>query len=317
GPDGKLYVAAGDEGLYRRDDDNWTQLLTEQANFLAFAADGLLYIANDEGVSTYDGTNLTPGDPTGLPANFRVNDMQFTTAGTLYVLVPGSLFSYAPDTGFAPRAEVTAPLFIAPHPDGKMYVVDNFGQVGYYEGEDFTNRAITGVFSTIGLADFAINTDGVFWGAQQGVRPGVVRYDGTLANEPISPGDLVDGAILINYLTVGSGGRVFVGSDLRPGVAIIDDPTTPVSSAVEVALPLGVVPNPVQRLTQVRLTAPVSGPATLRLLDAGGRTVITESLRLQKGDFTHELDLSGLATGAYFVEITLGGKRAVGRLHKF
>ncbi|MEL7163372.1 MAG: T9SS type A sorting domain-containing protein, partial [Bacteroidota bacterium] len=301
----------------RRDDGTWTQLLDVEANYLAFSPDGTLYLASDQGISTYDGTTLTPGDATGLPASFRVNDMEFSGEGTLYVLAPGSLYTYDTTTGFTARTEVTSPLHIAAHPDGKLYVVDNFGQIGYYDNGAFTNRAITGVFtSNVGLVDFDISSDGIFWGSQQGIRPGVVRYDGTTASTPLAPGDLVDDAILIGPLTAASGGRVFVGSDLQPGIAVIQDPTTSIFSTSTPTLSLGIYPNPVRDRTQIRLVAPRTGTAALRLLDVTGRPLFTETLRVVAGEFTHELSLKNLATGVYFVEMSFGEQRALGRLQK-
>jgi subtilisin family serine protease len=70
-------------------------------------------------------------------------------------------------------------------------------------------------------------------------------------------------------------------------------------------------PNPATNATWLSLQLDRPEVATLRIIDATGRTVRERRLNLAGGQQTHELDLQGLASGLYLVE--LQGSRS-GRL---
>lgn len=316
GPDNKLYVAAGSDGIYRRDAGAWTQLVTDVANDIAFAPDGTLHFVNTDGIFTYDGTTVSPGSVANLPSlNANIRDMRFRADGRLYVLNPPNLYSYDGDEGFTQQSEVTSPLFIAPHPDGKMYVADAFGQIGYFEGDDFVNNAITGVFpSGIPLAGFDISDQGIFWGSRTGFSSGVIRYDGSTASGLVPAEELINDAIIVSPIHAGFNGRLYVAADLRPGIAIINDGTSAVSNLSAGLEQLLISPNPAGQYITVDARLTQGGSGAVRLLDVTGRALRNWPVEFVTGNFSRRFQLEGLAPGTYWLELRSGNMRGVTRL---
>ncbi|MDO7873369.1 T9SS type A sorting domain-containing protein [Hymenobacter sp. ASUV-10] len=81
------------------------------------------------------------------------------------------------------------------------------------------------------------------------------------------------------------------------------------------AAPL-IYPNPAHTTALVQLPAhaTLGTPATLTVLDALGRPVRTETLRLATYATAHPLDLTGLAPGLYLVRLAANGRTATQRL---
>jgi hypothetical protein len=93
------------------------------------------------------------------------------------------------------------------------------------------------------------------------------------------------------------------------GTATLTDPIT-IARGGPVGLELlGTAPNPASRRATVRYAVPegAGGDVTLRLYDVLGRTVRTVTARAEAGRHTRTLDVSGLASGTYFLLLQAGG----------
>jgi hypothetical protein len=62
-------------------------------------------------------------------------------------------------------------------------------------------------------------------------------------------------------------------------------------------------PNPVKDITNLRIEVLENQNATLQLLDANGKQILTESLKLNKGLNTKQFDMSPLAAGIYVLRV--------------
>jgi Secretion system C-terminal sorting domain len=62
-------------------------------------------------------------------------------------------------------------------------------------------------------------------------------------------------------------------------------------------------PNPVKDVTNLRIEVLENQNATLQLLDANGKQILTESLKLNKGLNTKQFDMSPLAAGVYVIRV--------------
>lgn len=85
---------------------------------------------------------------------------------------------------------------------------------------------------------------------------------------------------------------------VRVSVASVDD--------LAEGLSVSIVPNPNQGSFTVQLIGEVQGEAKLTLLDAQGRSIYQEGLRLQGGEQALPIALSDLAQGVYLLRIRLG-----------
>ena len=75
---------------------------------------------------------------------------------------------------------------------------------------------------------------------------------------------------------------------------------------------LAINPNPVvSGVATVRLSTPLSGPASLRIYDATGRCVQSTTCILKSG---MPLDLRSMAAGVYLVKVEAGDHTATQRL---
>ena len=69
---------------------------------------------------------------------------------------------------------------------------------------------------------------------------------------------------------------------------------------------LNVYPNPAIYQVNISFNAINSGDATIRLLDIQGREIIRDNANAAAGKFMHEIDVTGLASGIYMIEIQSG-----------
>ncbi len=77
---------------------------------------------------------------------------------------------------------------------------------------------------------------------------------------------------------------------------------------------LAVFPNPAVDQVQIEFDVVNSAKASIRLVDAQGRTLISESSNAQGATFKHNLNLNGIASGVYVIEIQSGELVAQRRL---
>jgi predicted outer membrane repeat protein len=93
------------------------------------------------------------------------------------------------------------------------------------------------------------------------------------------------------------------------GTATLTDPITIARGGPAGLELLGTAPNPASRRATVRYAVPegAGGDVTLRLYDVLGRTVRMVTARAEAGRHTRTLDVSGLASGTYFLRLQAGG----------
>lgn len=77
---------------------------------------------------------------------------------------------------------------------------------------------------------------------------------------------------------------------------------------------LDLYPNPSAGSVNMRYAAASEGLISVRIFDAAGRIVKSESIAVHAGDNFNDMDLAGLDEGLYMVEVTEGGKRSVQRI---
>ena len=120
-----------------------------------------------------------------------------------------------------------------------------------------------------------------------------------------------------------AGGRLYVvgtqtvaGAPSRAFVARLAAPTLTGTADVAAArAALAVAPNPVVRAARVTLTLAETAHATVRVLDALGRTVaVLADHTLAAGPHTLTLDAARLPAGVYAVVATVGGAQSVTRV---
>jgi hypothetical protein len=63
-------------------------------------------------------------------------------------------------------------------------------------------------------------------------------------------------------------------------------------------------PNPVNSNLHVDINTPKATVATMKIMDATGRTVKVVEMQLQEGNNTTQVDMQGLADGVYMINIT-------------
>jgi len=69
---------------------------------------------------------------------------------------------------------------------------------------------------------------------------------------------------------------------------------------------LNVYPNPASYLVNISFNAISGGDATIRLLDVQGREIIRNNANAAAGKFMHKIDVTGLASGIYMIEVQSG-----------
>lgn len=68
----------------------------------------------------------------------------------------------------------------------------------------------------------------------------------------------------------------------------------------------GVFPNPSTGLVTLRFNSIINGPAQIRVTDMAGKSINASTITVKKGVNTHQLNLSQLANGVYFIEAQSG-----------
>lgn len=68
----------------------------------------------------------------------------------------------------------------------------------------------------------------------------------------------------------------------------------------------GVFPNPSTGLVTLRFNSIINGPAQIRVTDMAGKSINASTVTVTKGVNTHQLNLSQLANGVYFIEAQSG-----------
>jgi hypothetical protein len=109
---------------------------------------------------------------------------------------------------------------------------------------------------------------------------------------------------------VGTHGRgVFMSETLATG---IDEPKKGTSSTIQ---PLNMFPNPATDVTNIKLTLDKNSTVVVRVFDMQGKLMSTDSYSSQAaGERNYKVNVSGLKTGTYLVNVTAGEKSHTGKL---
>ncbi|QNR23567.1 fibronectin type III domain-containing protein [Croceimicrobium hydrocarbonivorans] len=140
---------------------------------------------------------------------------------------------------------------------------------------------------------------------------GASSYSWVFSNGSMGSGVIDTNTYLANgtytvYLTVSNAcGYVVDSATVLVNIGIDENP---------LAQSLNVYPNPAKDRVRINFTEVGSADVEIYLRDAQGRDVLHRSDRLDGGQYSGDLDLSGLASGVYMIEIHSGGLRAHRRL---
>ncbi|MCB9169610.1 MAG: T9SS type A sorting domain-containing protein [Flavobacteriales bacterium] len=286
--------------------------------------------ANNDG-----GSNAVPG---GLLVNENpLSAIPLTTADGLWNN------GTAPD----PVNSVGTPPAMFDAGSGNSYSDDNFAWAvltpGGVAGPDTNNRILIGQFTTDGEFQFCLN----LW----------VRIpDSLVCNDPnclqileyyadLQPADTAGSAFITDYrfthptLCFDSGQTPIdcqgvPGGPAQPGTACDDgDPDTENdtwdANCICSGLPVGIAevgegrvevtarPNPAHDLLWAEITTDHAARAHLELRDAVGSTIIDRDLGRIAGRHSETIDMSGLNSGIYFLNITVDGRPHVERITHF
>jgi len=104
------------------------------------------------------------------------------------------------------------------------------------------------------------------------------------------------------------------------GCSATSDPfvfnVTAIDPAQVAAGTLSVYPNPTVSTLNLRISMTTAQPVALRILDINGKVVLTQDLANQGASFEHQLDISTLASGTYFLEVQMGAQTEVRKVVK-
>lgn len=129
------------------------------------------------------------------------------------------------------------------------------------------------------------------------------------------PYTMVDTLSITGSSAGGSTWYFFYDWEIEVGGATCSSPLTPVTATVEICnniaglnldQNISVYPNPSDGFLTFAVTLPATADVTYRLLDISGREMERKEFMNSEGLLTHTIDLSGSASGVYFMEILIG-----------
>ncbi|GLR16558.1 T9SS type A sorting domain-containing protein [Portibacter lacus] len=299
GPDGKLWVAASEEGVYRRDNDEWVQVLDIEAKGFDWKENGELIIINSTGAHHYDGNEVTAGSVEGMPEmTSDPHDVVVDRTGDLYLIISSKLYLYNQTSGWTEKMELSAPMNIEVDSENRVWVTDNFGEIGYYQEGIY----LGGVYDYFGTDGFDIDQTDVLWyGAEELIR----NQDGTELS--LNAEDLIDDGIFINSIYVDQNNLVWVASNFKSGIASVrylGDPTA--TSEVNIASNISLNPNPVFDQTHLNIDLKERSEVNIQVYNLAGRIISTHRNQLSAGRHVIPLNVTTLRSGIYLVNVSYG-----------
>ena len=109
-------------------------------------------------------------------------------------------------------------------------------------------------------------------------------------------------------------GRLFIVLNAKP-LAIVTPPVSDSSLIINSNLQVNLLGNPVKDKIGLHYTAKQAGNTTIRLMDANGQALNSLSLGVQQQG-TVNIPVAQYASGMYFVEVTVGGNKAMVKVMK-
>jgi len=305
GPDGKIYLAADAQGVYRWDDSVWTQIVTEKALAIEFDSQGELFFMNEQGLNQLvGGTTVTPANNQGLPSNIvLVNDMLFDEDDQIWMLLPSKLYTQNQADGWLELTDNISPLQIDLGVNNRLYMADGGGQVNYYQNGTYNSNVVTGVFPTgLSFTDFVVDGGNILYAGTQGTMPGVMKYDGN-SSQLFTVADLLPGAILVSNLFVANNNDIWVASRDVAALARIDGVATNIQrTSSEISLH----PDPISH--SLKLFGVETGDLlSWSIANVTGQQVQKGELSPQTGSEAH-ISVSHLPSGLYVFQAEQGGK---------
>lgn len=90
----------------------------------------------------------------------------------------------------------------------------------------------------------------------------------------------------------------------------------PVATAAQISKTLSIAPNPANNVISFDFAAISNDKVQARVVDITGRTVLVQEFAAYTGKNDFKLDISGLTSGVYMVELSQNGQSSKGKLIK-
>jgi len=214
--------------------------------------------------------------------------------------------------GLTEYPEFFSPLHIEAASDGKVWITNGFGDVGYFDGGNIELDVLSGIIpGGVSHTTFAIDpTYDFFWFGIQGAEAGLMFYNGTTTTL-IPTLDLYSESFnLPSNAFVASDGSVWVGANFTSDVAQV---TPEISSVFEPDYTeANLFPNPVSDIVFLEMEAGSQGIYEVNIFDATGRLVKNGKKTLSGN--TLQINVEALPEGPYF--ITVPAAKTSGRFMK-
>lgn len=91
---------------------------------------------------------------------------------------------------------------------------------------------------------------------------------------------------------------------------------SPVATAAQISKTLSIAPNPANNVISFDFAAISNDKVQARVVDITGRTVLVQEFAAYTGKNDFKLDISGLTSGVYMVELSQNGQSSKGKLIK-
>lgn len=205
--------------------------------------------------------------------------------------------------GLTDYPEFSSPLYIEAASDGKVWITNSFGDVGYYDDGNIELDVLSGIIQGgVAHTTFAIDeTYNFFWFGQQGIEPGLVFYNGNtttlVPSDDMFEDDFAAG--LPSNAFVASDGSVWVGSNFISDVAQV---TPEISSVFEPGFEeMSLFPNPTSDLIYLEMETTSQTSFEVNIYDSIGRLVKNGEWLLSGTSLN--IDVKDLPEGPYFMTI--------------
>ncbi|MDX5321731.1 MAG: T9SS type A sorting domain-containing protein [Bacteroidota bacterium] len=163
--------------------------------------------------------------------------------------------------------------------------------------------------TVVGFADGKINVINYDWKHYEIGQQGVEWYtEDSLAYFILDRDDILWKVVFTAFGGSANGKTVFTKTQITPGTSV----KSPESNLKSTAL----YPNPANAATQLVLHANGNETALVRLLDVQGKEVYAISVEVDEALEVLELNLEGLNTGVYFVQVSANGFQSTQKLVK-
>jgi len=297
GPQGNIYLAAGNMGIYKWEESSWKVFLDKEALGIDWNSDGELVIVNGEGLFTYNGTELISANNENVPFFERISDLKVDLLDEAYLILGSELFQNTQAEGWVQKTELEAPMSMDVDSENRLWVTDNVGEIGYYLEGDYAG----GTYFNFGTNDLAIDGEDVLWYASSSL----VRNENG-AELSIDLEDLIDDALFIQTVYASNDNSIWVASNFASSIAKVEylGNASGITQASE-AEALHLSPNPVGQYLNLAIAAEPDEKFTIRVYDSSGQ--LLEAIPDPPGSGTYSINAEHYPPGMYLVNVLLEG----------